>query len=109
VTSSQSSLTVVKIYVCYGTWLKDPVLSRVLGKDHVCGTAHKALVDAGYEPEVVKAYGLGVLPNWLNMTKGRREVREMTGNNWVPLMITDDGEQIQGSQRIIDWAASHPA
>jgi hypothetical protein len=99
----------MKIYVCYGTWVKDPVLSRIVGQEHVCGAAHKSLVDAGYKPEVVKAYGLGPLPDWMNFTKGRREVRAITGNNWVPLLVTDDGEHIQGSQRIIDWAAAHPA
>jgi hypothetical protein len=99
----------MKIYVCYGTWVKDPILSRLAGKDHVCGAAHKALIDAGYSPEVVKSYGLGPLPNWMNATKGRREVRELTGNNWVPLLVTDDGDHIQGSKKIIDWATEHPA
>jgi len=98
----------MKIYVCYGTWVKDP-MNNLRGKKHVCGAAHEAVVDAGYEPDVVKAYGFGPLPDWMNSTKGRREVRAITGNNWVPLLVTDDGEHIQGSQRIIDWAAAHPA
>jgi hypothetical protein len=27
----------------------------------------------------------------------------------VPLLITDDGAQVQGSQKIVDWAAANPA
>ena len=96
----------MKLYVCYGTFKTPSLPGRPHG--HVCEYAHSALTAAGYTPQVVRAYGFGPLPNWLNATKGRREVREITGNNWVPLLITDDGESIQGSQRIADWAASHP-
>ncbi len=94
----------MKIYVCYGTWKPAP---RPGG--HPCGHAYHALVDAGYEPEVVKSYGLGVLPEFMNNTPGRREVKRLTGNSWVPLLVTDDGEPIQGSQKIIAWAKDHPA
>jgi hypothetical protein len=27
----------------------------------------------------------------------------------VPALVTDDGEALHGSQRIIDWARAHPA
>jgi hypothetical protein len=33
----------------------------------------------------------------------------MTGSSWVPVLETDTGELINGSKRIIDWAAGHPA
>ena len=38
-------------------------------------------------------------------------MRELSpkGSSWVPLLVTDDGEVIQGSQRIVDWAQAHPA
>jgi hypothetical protein len=97
----------MKIYVCYGTFKLPAMPGRPIG--HVCGAAHQALVDAGYEPEVVRAYGFGPLPDALNFSKGRREVRRLTGNNWVPAVVLDSGEVIQGSQKIIDWAAANPA
>ena len=46
---------------------------------HPCGRAYEALKKAGYEPEVIKSYGLAPLPDFLNPTQGRREVRELTG------------------------------
>ena len=45
----------------------------------------------------------------MNQTAGRREVKRLTGNHWVPLLVTDDGEPIQGSDKIIAWAKDHPA
>ncbi len=95
----------MKLYVCYGTW--KPMPGRPNG--HVCGYAHGALTEAGYDPEVVRCYGFGPLPDWMNISSGRREVRKLTGKNWVPLLVTDDGEAIAGSQKIVDWAKAHPA
>ena len=94
----------MKLYVCWGTFTSAP---RPGG--HPCGNAHRALREAGYEPEVVKAYGLGALPDSLNRTRGRREVRELTGQSWVPVLVTDGDEVVQGSERIVDWARAHPA
>lgn len=93
----------MKLYVCYGTF-------QLPAREHPCRTAHAALVSAGYQPEVIRAYGWGVLPDWLNFTRGRREVRRLSGGkNWVPLLVTDDGEVIQGSKKIAAWAADNPA
>jgi Glutathione S-transferase, N-terminal domain len=95
----------VKLYVCYGTWKPAP---RPGG--HPCGTAYHALVDAGHEPEVVKTYGLGMAPGVFNQTPGRKEVKRLTGDYWVPVLVTDDGNVIQGSREIADWAqANAPA
>jgi hypothetical protein len=94
----------MKLYVCYGTFMKAP---RPGG--HPCGNAHRALQDAGHDPEVVKSYGLGGLPDFLNPTRGRREVKRLTGNNWVPVLLLDDGEVVQGSDKIVAWAEAHPA
>jgi hypothetical protein len=94
----------MKLYVCYGTW--------TVGKPihpHPCGEAHKALVAAGHQPEVVRSYGLGPLPGLINDFTPRREVKRLTGNYWVPVAVTDDGEVIQGSQQIVDWARANPA
>jgi glutathione S-transferase-like protein len=94
----------VKLYVCWGTFTTTP---RPGG--HPCGNAYRALREAGHDPDVVRSYGLGMLPDFLNNTSGRREVKELTGNTWVPVLVTDDGEVIQDSKRIIDWARANPA
>jgi hypothetical protein len=87
----------MRLYVCWGTF-QTP---RPGG--HPCGNAYRALVDAGFEPEVTRTYGLGPLPDFLNPT--RSEVRELTGgSSWVPVLVTDDGEVIQDSKRIAEWA-----
>jgi len=93
----------MKLYVCWGTF----PTPRPGG--HPCANAYHALRDAGYEPEVVKAYGLGVLPGVFNRTSGRREVQELTGNRMVPTLVLDDGTVIDDSHAIVDWAGSHPA
>jgi hypothetical protein len=95
----------VKLYVCYGTWTAGKSLHA-----HPCGEANKALREAGHDPEIVHSYGLGLLPGIINeLTRGRREVKEMTGNYWVPVLVLDDDTIIQGSGKIIDWAQQHPA
>ena len=94
----------MKLYVCYGTFTGGP---RPGG--HPCGNAHKALKEAGYDPEVVKSYGLGVLPDIFNRTRGRQEVKRLTGSRMLPVLQTDDGEVVQGCDKIVEWARSHPA
>jgi hypothetical protein len=93
----------MKLYICYGTF-QTP---RPGG--HPCRTAYHALRDAGHDPELVKTYGWGVLPDALNQTAGRKEVKRLTGNNWVPALVADDGEVVQGSDEIVAWAKAHPA
>jgi hypothetical protein len=93
----------MKLYVCYGTF-RSP---RPGG--HPCGNAYRALKEAGYEPEVIRSYGWGLLPDALNQTSGRREVKKLTGKSWVPLLVTDDGETISNSKKIVEWAEQHPA
>ncbi len=91
----------VKLYVCWnvkrGPW------------GHPCGSAHHALRGAGYEPEVIKAHGLRVLPDLFNRTEGRREVKRLTGSNTVPVLVTDGGEVVADSKNIVAWAHEHPA
>jgi hypothetical protein len=93
---------VVKLYVCYGTF-KSP---RPGG--HPCGNAYRALKEAGHEPEVVKTYGWGALPDALN-TGRRKEVKALSGNTWVPVLVTDDESVVSGSKEIVAWAQEHPA
>ena len=93
----------MKLYVCYGLFPSP----RPGG--HPCKNAHDALKEAGYEPEVVKAYGLGLLPDGLNRTSGRQKAKELTGKTWVPVLELDDGEAIYPSQKIVEWAKANPA
>src|SRR4051812_14285888 len=92
----------MKLYVCYGTF-RSP---RPGG--HPCGNAYRALKDAGHDPEVVKTYGLGLLPDAIN-SPGRKRIKEKTGSAWVPVLELDDGELIQDSKDIAAWAQEHPA
>jgi hypothetical protein len=95
----------MKLYVCYGTWTAGKPLHA-----HPCGEANAALERAGHQPEVVLSYGLGLLPGVINgLTRGRREVKEMTGSYWVPVLVLDDGTVIRGSKKIIAWAKANPA
>lgn len=92
----------MKLYVCWGT------MSTPRPGGHPCSNAHKALLAAGHEPEVVKVRGLGVGPlKWI--TSGRKEVQELTGQPAVPVLVTDEGEAIFDSKKIEEWAAAHPA
>ena len=90
----------MKLYICWGTF---PAPWRPGG--HPCRNAYTALRDAGHDPELVKSYGLGPLPD---MTSGRKEVRKLTGQSWVPVLVTDDGEVVQDSKRIAEWAKQNP-
>ena len=91
----------MKLYVCWN------VKRGPLG--HPCGNAHQALVDAGHRPQVVKSYGLRLLPDFLNRTAGRRAVKRLTGSTTVPVLVSDGGEVVTESQRIVAWAKAHPA
>jgi hypothetical protein len=95
----------MKLYVCYD-FLKN-VRATPRPGGHPCGHALKALRDAGHEPDVEAVHGLGLPP--FNRTPGRQHVAELTGSTWVPVLVTDDGEVIGDSKRIVEWAAAHPA
>jgi hypothetical protein len=90
----------MKLYICYGTF---PAPWRPGG--HPCRNAYTALRAAGHDPELVKSYGFGPMPD---LTSGRKEVRELTGQSWVPVLVTDDGEVIQDSKNIVAWAKENP-
>jgi hypothetical protein len=92
----------MRLYVCWGTF-QTP---RPGG--HPCHNAHEALREAGHDPEVVKVRGLGIGPIKL-WTDGRKEVEELTGKPVVPVLVTDGGETVFDSKRIVEWAKAHPA
>jgi hypothetical protein len=93
----------MKLYICYGTF-QTP---RPGG--HPCKNAYDALRAAGHEPELIKSYGFGLLPDALNQTPGRKEAKRLTGKSWVPVLLTDDGEVVSDSKSIVAWAEAHPA
>jgi hypothetical protein len=93
----------MKLYVCWGTF-QTP---RPGG--HPCRNAYRALKKAGHDPEIVNSYGLATLPAFMNNTRGRREVQELTGNRWVPTLVLDDETVIDGSKEIVAWADANPA
>ena len=98
----------MRLYVCWGTF---PVPWPRKGAPwkpaaHPCKRASDALEQAGHAPEVVRAYGLGSLPD---LTRARREVRRLTGQSFVPVLVLDDGAVVQGSDAIVAWARQHPA
>jgi hypothetical protein len=55
---------------------------------------------------VQRTYGWAALPKAVNPT--RKPVRELTGEDWVPVLVTDDDEVIQGSGKIVEWAQANP-
>ena len=91
----------MKLYVCWGTF----PTPRPGG--HPCKNAHEALNKAGWQPDVEKVYGWGILGDTLNPT--RRKIRDLTGQNMVPVLETDDGEIVSGSKEIVQWARDNPA
>jgi hypothetical protein len=36
-------------------------------------------------------------------------VKRLSGQGWVPVLVTDEDEVISGSREIEAWAAEHPA
>ena len=98
----------MKLYVCWGTfpvpWLRRNASWKPSA--HPCKRAHDALTNAGYAPEVVRVYGFAGLPD---VTRGRKEVKGLTGENYVPVLVLDDGRVIQDSENIVAWARANPA
>jgi len=65
---------------------------------------------AGHDPEVTKVYGLGIGPQIFQWaTGGRKEVEELSGQRSVPVLVTDSGEAVADSKRIVEWAERNPA
>ena len=91
----------MELYICWGTF---PVPGG-----HPCKIAYEALRDAGYDPEVKKAYGARLLPDFLNRTEGRQEAKRLTGKTTVPVLVTDDGEVVSETRNIVHWAKQHSA
>lgn len=74
---------------------------------HPCGVAAKALDEAGH------AYDVKVVGGFKNVPFSRRgkrgEIRELTGQEDVPVLVLDDGSTVVGTREIVAWAAANPA
>jgi hypothetical protein len=92
----------MKLYVCWGTF-------QTFGSGHRCRNALDSLRAVGHQPEIVRSFGWGLLPAVLNRSEGRRLARQRTGKSWLPLLITDSGDTVSGSNNIEAWAAQHAA
>jgi glutaredoxin len=88
----------VELHVCYGTFGSPD--------SHPCKKAYAVLIDAGYEPRVIRTGGCyGTNPLW----RRRRALKRATGNYKVPTLFLDDGTIIDGSREIAEWASTHLA
>ena len=98
----------MKLYVCWGTfpvpWPRRSASWRPGA--HPCKRAFDALREGGHSPQVRKVYSLGFLPD---LTRGRREVRRLTGQSYVPVLVLTSGEIVTGSDQIVAWARANPA
>jgi glutathione S-transferase len=75
---------------------------------HPCGRAASALDDAGHVYELRTVEGYKMLP-WTRSGGKRAEIRELTGQEDVPVLVLDDGTAVHGSGTIARWAREHPA
>jgi glutathione S-transferase len=68
------------------------------------------LDDAGHRYEV-KNVGGGSLMFWTWPTRARdrAEVKRLSGQHSVPILVLDDGEVVTGSGTIVKWSREHPA
>jgi len=73
---------------------------------HPCGRAAKALRDHGYAFSIETVPGFKALPF---TRSGKRDgIRDMTGQEDVPVFVADDGTIVTGNRAIVAWAAEHP-
>lgn len=75
---------------------------------HACRRAQRALRDAGHDFEKIvfdKGHPFGLF------TKGRRpELKEMSGQEMLPVLALGDGSTVNGGSNIVAWAkANAPA
>ena len=94
----------MKLYTC-GQGTKGGALPWPLR--HPCGGAAHALEEAGHQYELAVVPGYKLLP-WTRGGDTRAKIRELTGQDDVPVLELDDGEVVVGSGSIISWARAHP-
>ncbi len=90
----------MKLYTCGQT-------DHAASLGHPCGRAAKALRDAGYEFDIETVEGYRLMP-WTRRGK-RDEIRKISGQENVPVLVTDGGDVVSGSGSIARWATANPA
>ena len=72
---------------------------------HPCGVAAQALDRSGH------AYTVKVVGGFKNIPFSRRgkrdEIRALTGQEDVPVLVLEDGTTVAGTSAIVQWAASN--
>jgi len=74
---------------------------------HPCGVAAQALDRAGHSYTVKVVGGFKNIP--LSRRGKRGEIRALTGQEDVPVLVLDDGAPVYGTSAIVEWAAGHAA
>jgi len=68
----------------------------------------RALEETGHDYEIEVVPGYKAMP-WTRRGNARAEIRRLTDQDDVPVLVLDDGTAIAGSSRIVDWAKGNPA
>ena len=69
---------------------------------HPCGVAAKALDETGLRYEIRVVGGFRNVP--FSRRGKRQQIIDLTGQEDVPVLVTDDGSTVTGSQEIVAWA-----
>jgi glutathione S-transferase len=93
----------VKLFTC-GQGRKGGSLPGPLA--HPCGRAAKALDDAGHTYELETVGGYRLLP-WTRRGE-RDEIRRLTGQEDVPVLVLDTQAVLHGTGAIVRWAKDNP-
>jgi glutathione S-transferase len=91
----------MRLYICWGTC---PVPGG-----HPCRIAYEALVEAGHNPDVIKAYGGRLLPDFVDHDEAKPPAERLIEKRRVPVLVTDAGEVVSETSNIVAWAEHHPA
>ncbi|MDA8069171.1 MAG: hypothetical protein M0T77_11260 [Actinomycetota bacterium] len=79
------------------------------GALHPCAKAARALDGAGhrYETRRLKT-NRAMFWTWGSRSRDRAEVKRLSGQESVPILVLDDGSVVTGSGEIAAWARAHP-
>lgn len=90
------------LYVC-------PAGTAGPGAMHPCTKAAKALDGAGYSYETRRMKSSrAMFWTWGSRSRDRAEVKRLSGQESVPILVLDDGSVVTGSGEIARWARAHP-
>ena len=77
---------------------------------HPCTKAAKALDAAGYRYETRRVKtNRGMFWTWGSRARDRAEIKRLSGQESVPILVLDDETVVTGSGEIAKWAQAHPA